>query len=171
MQIEIKTVQSLYLLLAITFATSCNQTKKVYLFNNDKFDDTSAWCIILRDNYDSIKITADPDAIKKNQDAWVKLSDECLGTTSDYELALYKNGKLVNSISYCSISPVSLGSLDKDFSNGFYRSVPVDSVKQLPAIRDSLASIKNIYLLQLPDTLSDHFLTSNFIYYYQWNRN
>ncbi len=171
MQIDKNTIQSLCLFLAITFAISCNQTKKVYLFNIDKFDDTSAWCIVLRDNYDKISLTTDPEVIKKNQDAWVKLSDECLGTTSDYELALYKNGELVNSISYCSFSSVDLGSLEKNFTNGFSHSVAVDSAKKIPAVRDSLASIKNIYILQLPDTLSDHFLTSNFIYYYQWNRN
>jgi hypothetical protein len=164
-------MQWLYLFLVIAFCTSCNQTEKVSLFNNCRFDDTSSWCIVLRDNYNKIRITTDPAVIKNNQDVWAKLSDECLGTTSDYELVLYKNGKPMNSISYCSFSPVSLGSLEKNFTNGFTYSVNVDSANKIPAIRDSLASIKNIYLLQLPDTSSDHYRRSNYIYYYQWNKN
>lgn len=101
----------------------------------------------------------------------MNVSDVCLGTTSDYELALYRNGRLVNNISYCSFSTVQLGSLEKNFTNGFSHSVSVDSVKQIAAVRDSLASIKNIYLLRLADTLPDAYRTQFYIYYYQWQKN
>jgi|GEM_PF-6396107 len=78
-------------LLVFSILSSCDYGKKIYLFKEEGFDNKANWLIVLADNYTKVQVINDKALISKNYtDVWARINNECLGTTSDNTLYLYK---------------------------------------------------------------------------------
>lgn len=145
-------------IIIVFILTSCGFFgEKVNFFKGIDFNDKADW-ILVKSNSDTetYGIISDKELLLKfNRDLKIKLTSECGGTTSDNNIALYKNGKLIKSVSYCSWEPLSydLGELNKHFKPSSLKMVKAKSINRHNFILDSLKQLDNVYLIYPKDTL------------------
>lgn len=133
---------------------------KVDFFKGIDLNDKADWLLVKSNpDYKTCGVIYDKDLLLKlHKEFVIKSTSECGGTTPDNNIALYKNGKWIKSVGYCSWEPLSynLGGLKRHFKDAELKTIKAKSIDRHDIVLDSLTQLDNIYLLYPKDTIIDY---------------